>query len=255
MSNLNSALDRSRWFAAQNRHREALQYLDAIPQVTDGVEQKLPGNDSDRVSYHALFGSYRTYNSHGFTQAEQHLRKALELALKMGLPDDIFVWTTRYNLGLTLLLGDRARHGSSGSMTPTAQCERLNEAIGILGAVAQAFHAMPGPGYFRDSLGGRALALVAEMQYMLDRHDIAAEYAREAIPRLQPHYTQDTPGTIYNVAGRRLFGCYRLLLEIGQERPPGGGRYYNSVLPGTIGNDEVDDYVLLTMPYRPMLES
>jgi tetratricopeptide (TPR) repeat protein len=237
---INARLDRARWYAGQNRHLEALQYLKTVPVILDNT-------DDTRVSYLALTGGYLTCTGTDYAQAERYLRDALELALQMGLPEDLFVWVMRYNLGLTLLLGNRLPQGRYGPVSPT-QCERLNEAIGILVTVAEALRAVQNPGYFRESLGGRALAQVAEILYMMNRNEEAASYAREAIPRLQPH-------NAFAVASRRLFGCYSLLTAIERSRPPGGGLYYNRVPPGTLGPDEADDYVWLPMPYRSEPES
>jgi hypothetical protein len=81
---------------------------------------------------------------------------------------------------------------------------------------------------------GTALALVAEVLYMLGRYEEAVHYAREALPRLTAHGANE-------FSTRRLSGCYGILSAIMRDwvRPPG---IHKPGTPGAIYSDEADNY-------------
>lgn len=226
MTNFVGKISRARWFAGRERYGEAVAALGSHP--PDGVTAE------ELVWYFGLRGTMRIPTSDSNQEsAMADLNQALELGTFHKLPDDTFVWLTRYNLGLATILANRPRIGET--QQSCEQRQGLEHAVSMLGVTAEALRPVSTRLYARS---GVALALVAEALHMMGRVSEALFYAEEAIYRLRPHDANA-------LNSRRLLGCYGIFRQCspGWQHPPGSTGYINS--PGVIGTDEIDAYQCL----------
>lgn len=222
MSSLTDKICRARWFANQHRYGEACETLMRAHLPDDASVEEL-------VMYYGMRGAFQV-PARDLPLAIGDMRRALETATFHRLPDDLFIWLTRYNLGLALVLNHRPIPGVVQSINNQ---RHLEEAVSILGVTAEALRNITGVLLHHDRRSGVTLALVAETLYMLGRYEEAVFYAREAVPRLKD-------GTAVALVARRLDGCYAILAATvaGWQCPAG---YSTSARVGQINAEEIDN--------------
>jgi hypothetical protein len=95
---------RARYLTHRGRNGEALATLLGVQLPNDATPDEL-------VRYYGLRGAMRITIDQEWDDAISDLRRALTIAHDNKVIDELFVWLTRYNLGLALVLANRTTLG------------------------------------------------------------------------------------------------------------------------------------------------